>query len=160
MKIREDYIGNTYVHETIRGTIHGLKRSRDIRQEPHSLFCGCTHKWAEGFKPGPSESDRVEMAERINCKRCRSILELSHEASEKEKPDYYLIIDTSGDTKPVEVKLVDTIEEAEKFLERKLNEGVETPDSICKFRITGVKEVECYYHGILSQKYKVKLRKD
>lgn len=154
MKIREDYIGNITNGETV----HGLKRlPEDTRgREPHPSFCGCDHRWSAD---DPVRNEDVNgLAEKITCKRCRSILGLGYEASEK--PDYYLIIDTSGDTKPVEVKLVDTIDEAEKFLERKLNEGVETPDSICKFRITGVKEVECYYHGILSQKYKVKLRKD
>ncbi len=160
MKIREDYIGNIYKNKTT----HGLKRNIDKNNNPYhspsfSSFCGI---WLANepilHNTNLTDNDRALLAGAITCKKCRSILNLSLEQSEE--PTYYLIIDTSGDTKPVLVELVDTIEEAEKVLAWKLNEEDETPDDICKFRIVGVKEVERYYHKIKSKEYKVKLYKD
>ncbi len=152
MKIRKDYVGNVSKGKTIHGLKYNTHKPTCI-----DLFCGCnpngtTHHISAEKIP---EINRKAIAETITCKRCRSIIGLSDEASEK--PDYYLIIDTRDENNPHILELVDSVEEAEKALEWKLNEEGETLDSICRFRVTGVVEVERYYQ---EPKTKVKLHKD
>lgn len=72
MEIRDDYLGN--IHGYKLTVIHGLKRSPPRSYTPHSSFCGWYHGWATGDSPGPTESSRKKMAEKITCKRCLGVL--------------------------------------------------------------------------------------
>ena len=158
IKYIEDYIGNVFNGETI----HGLKQRPESELPAYSTFCGLDHRWSTDDPPtGSPVSSRelAKIAEKITCKRCRSILGLSYEHSEK--PDYFLIIDTSVSSLPSNVTACETLGEIKEYI-KKVIQDEDIDLSTCntdRFRVVGVKEVSDIRIDIIPKGYDVILTK-
>jgi hypothetical protein len=152
--IREDYMGNVYNGETI----HGLKRwLKIVRTASHTTFCGGFYRWAAD-KPVDRMSDeyRKLTAEKITCKRCRSILGLENKSSDE--PDYYLILDTSNPNKIYPIVACKT-QSGLKFDIHNLIDQNDSKYVEDNCRIVGVKEVSNIKIDIIPKGYDIILTK-
>ena len=161
MEIRNDYVGN--VAKGKKGkTIHGLKYN--LHKE-NSIFCGSNYNGGIYHRPAVDALSEVgvkHLAEAITCKRCRDILGLSNKSPRKsERPDYYLIIDTSVCSLPSTVTACETTPEIVEHIKSVINsENVDL--GVCntdRFKIVGVKEVEQLHVKIVLKGYEVELHK-
>ncbi len=78
-KIRKDYVGNVYKGRKVHGLKRDINKSGDSTQLPTlSSFCYYRFGWDAPKESSSNSRELAKIAERITCKRCRSILGLSN----------------------------------------------------------------------------------
>ena len=158
MRIREDYIGNSAIN---CGVLHGLKDSAEHNDAYPRSFCGAI----VGYPPPVGMSNEkmtdeqlLELTSRITCKRCRHLMKLPKHI---EKPDYFLVVDTSDgileDVSPV-VAATQNEEYLKTILSAEADRiGFERVNNY--YRVIGIKEVSDIHIDIKPKGYDIVLTK-